>query len=635
MKNNKRQLFLISIFSLLIFNLPALDFNFRPRVFACFPSEVASEKGNVMYGMGGGGDLGFEVDLSSVLSNPLGIGYTLGVEGGMLFSGIQTDVEKSVAIYSLGGGIGLYFFPLSRIFTRVDGAIGMYIPSLDGKTGYMDLFWRGGGEIGFRFTPGFTIAANAGWRQFLIDSGVFNSGIYAGVTAQLGFQTGKDASREALGVVFDQDEGVYPAFMQLYQRNAAGWLVIRNNENAEIRDVRVSFRAPPYTASEFPCGVRSFIARGSSAELPLLADFSTEVLRFTDKGRILGEVVIRYRFLGKEREEVRSVILAANNRNMVTEGDAAALAAFISPTSPEVLNYTKNIAELARNDRRTGHNQNFQYAIWLLEGLRSGGIILSGAYADKAEAQFPAETLSFRSGSARDIALLFAGGLESVGIPAAFVQIENDFLVAVSLNVNQSAAETLFNGSGKILIINDRVWLPLSMSAFNEGFTTAWTRGVKALDDNFKAGKAADFVMVEEAWASYPPAPLPEQGGRAVRTDNAAAAREVNRAMQQYIAQEIQPVLNQVQAQVNASPTAALYNRLGILLVRAGRAADGKVNYERAAGMGFVPAMTNRGNLALIERDFAAAERWFRQALAKDSENSAAIRGLEQAMEKR
>jgi Tfp pilus assembly protein PilF len=45
--------------------------------------------------------------------------------------------------------------------------------------------------------------------------------------------------------------------------------------------------------------------------------------------------------------------------------------------------------------------------------------------------------------------------------------------------------------------------------------------------------------------------------------------------------------------------------------------------------MGSVPAMTNRGNLALIEKDYAAAERWFRQALERDPENAAALRGVE------
>jgi len=633
---NKKKYALIALFLFIVFNLSALDFNFRPRGFVSLPSDEArSSEGNTMYDTGGGGELGFEVDLSSVLSNPIGLGYTLGVEGGMLISPINGNKEKSAAIYSIGGAAGFNFFPMSRLFTRVDGAFGLYLPSFDGKTGDSGIYWRGGGEVGFRFTPGFTLAANGGLRQYQsLEGDIFNSGIYAGLTAQLSFQTGKNANRESVGVVLDQYEAVYPAFMQMYQTGAIGTLVIRNNENAEIRDVRVSFRASGYTSSEFPCGKLSIIPRGRGVQMPLLADFSKEVLRFTDKGRILGEVVIRYRLLGQERESVRSVILATNNRNMFTD-DAACLASFISSTSPDVLDFGKYIAGLARNDRRTGHNNNLQYAIWLLEGLRAGGIILGNTYSDKTEAQFPAETLAYRSGNARDLALLFAGCLESVGIPSAFVQVENDFLVAVSMNADASAAETLFNGTGKILIIDNKAWLPLSMAAFNEGFLSAWSRAVKVLGDGFKAGKQADFVMVEEAWAVYPPAPFPEQGGRAVRTDVNAAGKEVNRAMQQYIAQEIQPILTQIQAKASASPSATIINRLAIVQVRAGKLAEGKANYEKAAGLGSVPAMTNRGNLAMLEKDYATAEKWFKQALAKDSKNSAALRGLEQIAESR
>ncbi|MDR0400454.1 MAG: tetratricopeptide repeat protein, partial [Treponema sp.] len=79
--------------------------------------------------------------------------------------------------------------------------------------------------------------------------------------------------------------------------------------------------------------------------------------------------------------------------------------------------------------------------------------------------------------------------------------------------------------------------------------------------------------------------------------------------------------------------TAALYNRLGILLVRSGQTGEAKAAYERAAGMGLVPAMTNRGNLALIEKDYASAERWFKEALARDPGNQTALRGMEKAEE--
>jgi hypothetical protein len=49
--------------------------------------------------------------------------------------------------------------------------------------------------------------------------------------------------------------------------------------------------------------------------------------------------------------------------------------------------------------------------------------------------------------------------------------------------------------------------------------------------------------------------------------------------------------------------------------------------------MGLVPAMTNRGNLALIEKDYASAERWFKEALARDPGNQTALRGMEKAEE--
>ena len=615
--------------------LTALDFSLRPSGFVYIPLGAGNESkdGTELYSLGGGGSLALELDLSTVWPTPLGLGYTAGIEGGLLFNEVKGDDPKNLSVYSFGAGIGLYFFPLSRLFTRIDGAIGVYQPSYDGENGKANLYLRGGAEIGFRFTPSFTLAANAGWRQFTLDNGVFSSGLYVGLTAQLTFQTGKNNTREGAAAALDQYEPVYPAFMQLYQTSPIGNIVIRNNENAEIRDVQVSFRAPPYTASEYPCGTVPIIPRGRNAELPLLADFSPAVLRFTDNGRILGELVIRYRFLGQEREVIRTVIVSSYKRGAVTE-DMTALASFISPTSPETLDYSKYISGLARAARRTGHNQNFQYALWLLEGLRASGIRLGETYAADNEAQFPAETLSYGTGNSRDLALLFASGLEGVGIPSAFIKTPNDFLVALSLGINMSAAETLFNGTDKILIIDNTVWLPLSMSAFNEGFTAAWTKGAALLNEAFSQGNEVDFVMVEEAWSIYPPAPLPEQGGRIIRTNTEAAAANVNRAMQEYIEQELQPIIRQVQTQIAANPTMALYNRLGILQARAGRISEAKSAYERAAAMGSVPAMTNRANLALSEQDFATAERFFRQALTSDSANRAALQGLEQIAER-
>jgi len=623
---------------LLLFNSSSLfsfDFSIRPKVFISIPGGEGNlaPDGSEMYNTGGGGEIGFEIDLSTILPNPLGVGYTLGVEGGLTLNPLMDESGKNISLYSAGGAFGLYFFPLSRLLTRVDGSIGLYQAAFADVNGDIAIsmpgrFLRYGGEVGFRFTPGFTLAANAGKKQYEEKNGrLLNSGTYAGITGQMTFQTGRKTS-EGIGVSLEQYGAVYPGFMQLYQKSPIGNIVIRNNENAEIRDVRISFRAGSYTSSEYQCASFLILPRGRKVNVPLLADFSSEILRFTDNGRIIGEIVIRYKYLGQQRETVRAVTVAVHNRNKITESDVAALAAFISPTSSETLEFARNIAGLERVNRRTGHNNNLTYAVWLFEGLKTSGIQLRNINDESSDdsVQFPAETMLFRSGTARDLAVLFAACLEGVGIGSAFIQTENELLAVVSLGVNTSQAETLFNGTSKILIVNDKAYLPLSMTALNEGFLAAWNRAASILNSVFTTGGLADFAATEDAWAVYPPAIMYELGRTNLRIDNAAVLREFNRFMQTYITQEINPV---IQRTANMPNSATQQNRLGILYVRAGRIPEGKAAYERAAGMGSVPAMTNRGNLALIERDFTTAERWFRQALQREPQNRAALRGLE------
>jgi len=646
-----RLLLILCIISISFSQLFAFDLSLRLKPFASFPTGDGNTDplGNEMYSTGGGVDVGLELDVYTIFPNPLGIGYTLGVEGGMMINPFLNEGESNISFYSAGGVLGLYYFPLSRLLVRADGALGVYRAASGGSEGDASasepgLFWRTGGELGFRFTPNFLLAANVGWKQYELANDILKSGVYTGLTAQLTFNAGR--TNEGVSAALEQYGSVYPAFMQAYQSSPIGNIVIRNNENAEIRDVRVSFRAGAYTSSEYTCASIPILARGRKMDVPLLADFSSEILRFTDNGRIIGEIVIRYKLLGQQRETVRSVTVAVHNRNSFTDEDVSALAAFISPTSPETLEYARFIAGLERSNRRVGHNNNLSYAIWLYEGLRTSQITVKKAeeagIRESGEGrredirnqsvQFPSETLLFRTGTDRDLALLFAACLEGVGIGSAFIQTANEMLVAVSLNVSQSSAETLFNGTSRILIVDDNVWLPLSMTALNEGFLAAWNRGVSVLNSASAAGGIADFASAREAWAVYPPALMYELGRTNIRTDNAAVLREVNRVFQAYITQEINPVITRVSGMPN---NAAQQNRLGILYVRAGRVADGKAAYERAAGLGSVPAMTNRGNLALIEREFTAAERWFRQALQRDPQNAAALRGLERVAESR
>jgi len=502
-----------------------------------------------------------------------------------------------------------------------------------------DLWLRFGGEAGFRFTPAFTISANMGLRQFQNKSSgnALYSGFYLGLGARINFELGGKSSGGA-GASLDQDGPVYPVLTPLYQKYPIGTVSITNHENAEIRNVRLSFRAGNYSASEYPCGQTAFIQKGRSADLPLYADFSQEILRFADSGRILGELVIRYSLLGREIEAVRTVSVAVHNRNTVAPGDRASLAAFISPSSPEVLQFSKYVTGLARTKHRTGLNYNMEFCIWLLEGMRIAGVredASLGARESRGfapEAQFPSQTLAYGSGSLLDITLLYAAALEAVGIPAALIIApDGDLLCAVDLgiNYNDPVTEALFNGADKLLILGDEVWLPVSLSRFSEGFFAAWQEGVSRLDRVFKSGENVEVIIVEDAWELYPPVSFPSPGIHVDLPETEALARASEAALQSYINSELLPKIYAIRDQIRSRPDAALYNQLGNVYLRSGMISDAKAAYEQAAGMGFAGAMVNRGNVALNENDFMAAERWYRQALSREPGNRSALNGLE------
>jgi tetratricopeptide (TPR) repeat protein len=197
------------------------------------------------------------------------------------------------------------------------------------------------------------------------------------------------------------------------------------------------------------------------------------------------------------------------------------------------------------------------------------------------------------------------------------------------LDCASATTEALFNGPDKLLVMNDEVWLPAAVSRLGDGFSAAWNEAIRRIDGLIANGENAEMIIIEEAWKTYPPAPFPALGVRLVLPDSNAVNAAANAVVQNYIKSEFEPKLAAVREQIRGNPGASLYNQLGNLYLRSGMMPQAKTAYEQAAGMGLAGAMINRGNAALHENDIAAAERWFRQALAKDPRNKSALRGIE------
>jgi hypothetical protein len=209
-----------------------------------------------------------------------------------------------------------------------------------------------------------------------------------------------------IDAVLDQAEPVFPLLYGVYKQNSIGTLRIINNESAEIRNVSVSFQAGNYTASLMACGSgdreEAWLHRATPLRRLLQGD--PELHRKREDPRGTGHPV---RVPGSEREITKTLVVSVYNRNTLRWTDAAALSAFISPNSPEVLDFSKFIVGIARDRLRSGLNRNMQFGMFLFEGMKEGGIIFTEDEATPYRTyhldptlldyiQYPFQTLSYK-----------------------------------------------------------------------------------------------------------------------------------------------------------------------------------------------------------------------------------------------
>ena len=192
-------------------------------------------------------------------------------------------------INTLFGGlnVGAYYYPFSRLYVGLGGAFGADSFIAQNNDSFSAIYYRAFGEIGFRVNPSFSINATGGYASFnsgLSDS--FLSGPFVGASLRFSGSVGGDTRGSAINVSVKQDSVVYPVYTAVYQNEPFGTIIIKNNDGAELRNVNVSFRAGRYTASAKLCGSVSRINRHSKMSFPLCADFSDEILKFTENGKI-------------------------------------------------------------------------------------------------------------------------------------------------------------------------------------------------------------------------------------------------------------------------------------------------------------------------------------------------------------
>ncbi len=587
---------------------------------------IAFPTGN-NFKVGGTGQLQADVDMFGFL--------TAGLEG--VFSLLPLDgLNQTSYIYGGGLGLGGYYYPLSRLYLGAGAGAGIYqftTSSSSSSQTYSDIYWRAYGEVGFRFTPEFTLCANAGFSSFLLAKShdVTTNQISAGVGIRYTMPIGKN---KASGVILssEQEDSVFPLFMSAYKQCPVTNVIIRNNNGAEITDVKLSLRAGRYSASTYESPVIARINKYSSEEIPMFCDFSTEILRFTENGKILCELTVEYSFLGKKMRAVQNMVLSVYSRNAFTWSDSTALSSFIAPNVPEILEVSKYIAGIARNNFYTGMNRNIQMAAAMHEALRLGGVKYSNdkltpytSYhlSDELDyIQYPLQTLNSLSGDYDELGILLSTFLQSVGVPTGYIPLDDDFIVLVSTGTAPGTEGNLFANTDGLVIDDESVYFGLSMANFEKGFAKSRaeaSRKIQAALSN--EDSVFEYTKVSAAWDLYKPAVFSENGTYFETPTATAITERTVAAIKDYINSDLTQVLARAR-------TSGDSNKIGVALMRMGRYSEAKTEFNKA---GTVKALNNLATVYMIEKNYTAAASTYKKVLAKEPDNRIALKGLENA----
>lgn len=573
---------------------------------------------------------------------------TAGLEGGFNYVVPDYAADDTMNIIYGGLGIGASYHPLSRLYTGAGlGAGGYYCRrTLNGnQNGYSDLYWRVYGEAGFRFTPSFTTSLTVSYQSFLASVNkkvtfkdpLINGPVFA-LSAKINMDVGKQDLGSSVDVYIEQEESVYPGYLTKYRTEPIGMLSLVNNEAAEIRDVKVYFTAGKYSASTYECGSASIIRRGGAIDVPLYADFSNELLRYTENGKISGNVIIDYIFLSKKMRAVKNVVIDVNNRNAFSWANPAALALFVSPDTNQVLEFAKYVAGIARNDFTQGMSENFQLAAALFEAIRLSGITYSGdkvtPYLEYVgtenldSIQFPVQTMECISGDYDDLGLLLASCLESINVETALVPLPDDFIVMALLEIRDSNITSNFADKQNVFSDGEKVFLPLSMAAFEQGFTKSRKAGAQKIAELMKNEDGAQSVIrVHEAWTTYPSVAYSGSDIVFEKPTESAIQKAFAKAKSEYVASDLESVINNIKKTGNS-------NKLGTVYVRAGKLQLAKAEFNKGIARGNVSSMNNLANVYMIEQYYNEAAKYYKMALNKDPKNANAQRGYKTALDK-
>jgi len=473
-----------------------------------------------------GGSIGYEFEPFSML--------------GLYANGFYRSIALKGNIDPLtlyGGEMGASFnwYAGGRIKLHAFAGAGIYeVEGLSLK--FSGVSETAGVGISFLLNPGIAIKTTAAYTNYTDATGSFmkNIAASAGITFNFKEQFTNDYN---IGGQLLNVEPVFPVLYTWYEKNKFADFEIVNYENADIKNVTVSFYQEQFMQHPAVCTDVKKIKKGGSAIVPLTAFFDESIMNQMTTGPVQAKVIVSYSYMGQRRTVDIPVEIVVYLRNSMSWADDRRAAVFVSSNDPNVIAYSKMIQSIVREQKRAGVNDNLQYGVSLFQSLSIYGLNYvvdpSSSYADNVGKdtidflQFPYQTLSFKAGDCDDLSILNCALIDAAGIDCAFITVPGHIYIAFDTGVDEATATRQFGSLSNLIVQDGKVWLPLEITLTHNTFVEAWTAGAQEWNKATKENQAKLYPMSTNRLL-YTPANVPGVSETVVLPDEARVVTSLN-----------------------------------------------------------------------------------------------------------
>jgi hypothetical protein len=311
---------------------------------------------------------------------------------------------------------------------------------------------------------------------------------------------------------------IFPVSYAWYENHEIAMVKIYNNEPNVITGVELSFYLERYMNQPTLFAAIPRLGPGESAEFPVTALFNESLLELIENINTNSVVSVGYRSLGMKKEAKVPMSMPVYHRNAFSWDDDRRAASFVSSGDPGAVYFARFVEAAVRKsvNADTGLPKNILLAIALFEALDLYGINYlvdpASSYVELSEnsssldnLNYPYQTLMYRGGDCDDLSILFCSLLESLGIRTAFITTPGHIYAAFDAGITGEEAGT---AGSDFIYDNGTYWLPVEITASDEGFAEAWRLG----SEEWKNAAQRVLYPMKDSWLLYQPVSAPGAG---------------------------------------------------------------------------------------------------------------------------